>query len=127
MVRRERIFSTLTVAALVASCGPSYAPANAPSAACQEISAADFDTAIKAGATRGEATISQSGVVSMDTGPGLVQCAAFKSAIRPCRRPNDFVIRYRLADGTMTHVRVAAGEEYRLRLAARPTPCEVIL
>jgi len=127
MVEHKRLFSILTGSALLASCGPSYAPPNAPAKACAEISAADFAAAVKAGATQGDATISQSGIVSIDIGPGVVQCASFKSTVTPCRRPNDFVIRYSLADGTKTHVRVAAGEEYRFRLAARPTTCEIIL
>lgn len=52
--------------------------------------------------------INAGGMVSMETGPGVVHCATYQSAMRPCRRPNDFVIRYSVSNGEEIHVRVPA-------------------
>ncbi len=124
-MKRAR-FGLLALAAALGACGPSYAPPNAPAIACPQISAADYDAAVAAGAARASATINQSGMVSMETGPGSVHCATFRSSMRPCRRPVDFVIRYTLASGDALHVRVPAGEQYRFRVQAQPTPCEIV-
>jgi hypothetical protein len=113
--------------AALSACGPQFAPGNAPAAPCEEISAAEFEAAIDAGAARATAKISEGGVVSMETGPGRVHCATYDSSIKPCRRPNDFVIQYNFASGETMHVRVPANTEYRFRLAARPTTCEIVL
>ncbi|MBM3129487.1 MAG: hypothetical protein FJ009_12775 [Chloroflexi bacterium] len=119
--------TALVVLALALSaCEPAYAPPDAPGIPCPQISAAEYDAAIKAGATRATATISADGIVSMETEPGTVQCATFRSSMRPCRRPNDFVIRYTLANAQIVHVRVPAGEQYRFRVQAQPTPCEIV-
>ncbi|MCX7841206.1 MAG: hypothetical protein N2559_17345 [Anaerolineae bacterium] len=109
------------------ACEPAFAPPDAPALPCPQISAAEFDAALKAGATGAIATINADGTVAMETGPGSVQCATYRSPLRPCRRPNDFVIRYTFADGRVVHVRVPAGTEYRFRLQAQPTPCEIVV
>jgi hypothetical protein len=124
-MRRAR-FAMLLLAAALGACGPSYAPPNAPAIACPQISAAGYDAAIAAGAARASATINPNGMVSMETGPGSVHCATYRSSMRPCRRPVDFVIRYTLASGDVLHVRVPAGEQYRFRVQAQPTPCEIV-
>ena len=111
--------------ALVA-CGPNYAPPNAPARACPQISVAEYDAAIAGGAASATATISASGMISMQAGPGIVHCATYQSSMRPCRRPNDFVIRYSLADGEQIFVRVPAQKQYRFRVQAQPTPCEIV-
>jgi len=122
-----RAFPWVAAAFAVAGCGPTYAPPNAPARACPSISAAEFDAAIRAGAARATASVSENGIVSMDTGPGVVQCATFGgTAMRPCRRPNDFVIRYSLASGETVYVRIPSGAEYRFRVQAQPTPCEIV-
>lgn len=122
-----RALHPATLAALaLAGCGPAYAPPNAPATACPQITAAEFDAAVAAGAARASATIGTNGAVSMRTGPGVVHCATFKSSMKPCRRPNDLVIRYTLADGQVVHVRAPAGRDYRFRVAARPTTCEIL-
>ena len=91
------------------------------------ISAAEFDAAIAAGAARASARIAANGTVSMETGPGAKQCATFRnSTIRPCRRPNDFVIRYEPPDSEAFHVLVPAGEEYRFRIQNLPNTCEIL-
>lgn len=111
---------------MLAGCGPSFAPANAPSRPCPEISQTEFDAALAAGAARGDARIRQSGVVDLRFGPGVVHCASFNSGIRPCRRPNDLVIRYEIEGDQTRHVRVPANSEYRFRVGSRPTTCEIV-
>jgi len=117
----------LVGACLLGACGPSYAPLNAPARPCTQISADEFATALAGGAARADARIDSSGVVTMDTGPGVVHCATFRnSTIRPCRRPNDFVIRYDLGESGVMHVLVRKNEQYRFRVQARPTTCEIV-
>jgi hypothetical protein len=111
---------------LLTSCGPSFAPLNTPGRPCTEIGVAEFEAALAAGAARADARIAANGTVTINTGPGVVHCATFRSSARPCRRPNDFVIRYVLPDGAVTHVLVRANEQYRFRVMARPTNCEVV-
>lgn len=111
---------------LLSSCGPSFAPLNTPGRPCPEIDAAAFEAALAAGAARADARIAANGSVTMDTGPGVVHCATFQSSARPCRRPNDFVLRYELPDGAVTHVLVRAQQQYRFRVMARPTTCEIV-
>jgi hypothetical protein len=110
----------------LAACGPSYAPPDAPARACPQISAAEYEAAIAAGAASATATIAEDGVVSIRTGPGVVHCATYASAMRPCRRPNDFVIKYQLSDGEVVYNLVPAGKQYRFRAAAQPTSCEIV-
>jgi hypothetical protein len=113
--------------AALSACGPAWAPPNAPAHACAIISAAEYEAAIAAGATRATARIGADGMVSMETGPGAKQCATFRnSTIRPCRRPNDFAIRYEPADSEAFHVLVPAGEEYRFRIQNLPNTCEIL-
>lgn len=119
-------WSGLALAALLAACGPTYAPPNAPAIPCPQISAQEYDAAIAAGAARATASISANGMVAMETGPGSVHCATYQSSMRPCRRPVDFVIRYTLASGEVVHVRVPAGDQYRFRVQAQPTTCEIV-
>jgi hypothetical protein len=111
---------------MLSACGPSYAPPNAPAIACPQINAAEYDAAIKAGAAYAKATIGEGGMISMDTRPGVVHCATYRSSMRPCRRPNDFVISYASGNGGVTYVRVPAGEQYRFRVNAKPTSCEIV-
>lgn len=112
--------------ALPAGCGPSYAPASAIGRPCPEISQAQFDAALAAGAARGDARIRSSGMVDIRFGPGTVHCASYNSSMKPCRRPNDLVIRYEI-DGDQTRfVQVPAGSQYRFKVANRPTTCEIV-
>lgn len=120
--RRAAAFAS----ALLSACGPSFAPHNAPGVACPIISGAEFDDAMRAGATAATATVDANGVVSLDVGPGAVRCATYRTAMKPCVRPNDFVIRYTLSDGEQVFVRVPAGSQYRFRIGATPTPCEIV-
>jgi hypothetical protein len=46
--------------------------------------------------------------------------------MRPCRRPNDFVIKRQLSDGEVVYNLVPAGKQHRFRAAAQPTPCEIV-
>lgn len=115
-------------ATLLASsgCGPAYAPPNAPTRACPAITAEDYDKHKAAGAAYATAKVHENGTVSMTTGPGIVHCATFRSAMKPCRRPNDFVIRYDLADGSQAFVMVPKGETYRFNVHRGPVHCEIL-
>jgi hypothetical protein len=110
----------------VSACGPKFSPPNAPSTACPNISKTQFDDAVKAGATRARASVSQSGIVSMTTFAGLVQCSSFKGSKQICRRPNDFVVQYTLPNKQVRFVLVPKNREYRLNLNRKPIPCEVL-
>ncbi|MGE3250595.1 MAG: hypothetical protein AB7J28_13270 [Hyphomonadaceae bacterium] len=121
----HKTIAILALAAL-AACGPSYAPPNAPSRACPTITAAEYQSALDAGAARGRARVHASGMVELNNGPGVVHCATYSSGMRPCRRPNDYVIEYTLADGSVTHVRVPANAQYRFNVHRTPTHCEIV-
>lgn len=110
----------------LAGCGPSYAPPDAPARACPEITQAEFEAALADGAARGDARIHPSGMVDLGFGPGVVHCATFNAPMRPCRRPNDLVIRYQVEDGPDRYVRAEAGSQYRFNVNARPTTCEIV-
>ncbi len=116
----------LPVLIALAACGPSWAPPNAPAHACETIDEAAFNQALESGAARGDAEIHANGMVSLNNGPGARQCATYTSAMKPCRRPNDYVIRYMTAEGQTLFVRVPAGEEYRFNVRARPHTCEIL-
>lgn len=122
---RRAAVAGLAMSAL-AACGPSYAPANAPSRPCPRITETEFAAALDAGAARGDARIRESGMVDLTFGPGRVHCATFTTAMRPCRRPNDLVIRYVVDGGETVHVRVPAGSQYRFSAQARPTTCQIV-
>ena len=85
----------MVLSALLAlcACGPSWAPPNAPAHPCPAITEAEFNQALEAGATRGDAEIYTSGMVTLTNGPGVEHCATYNSTMKPCRRPNDYVIR----------------------------------
>ena len=53
-------------------------------------------------------------MVDITTGPGVSHCATYNAPMRPCRRPNDYVIDYTTVEGEHIYVRVPANEEYRL-------------
>jgi hypothetical protein len=129
MVVRKKLFSALlcgSILAALSACEPYYAPADAPAHPCPIISSAEFDAAIAAGASQATAHVGASGIVSMETGPGIKQCARFRGgAMKPCRRPNDFVIHYTVENGASFHVRVPAGEEYRFNIRRAPNTCEI--
>lgn len=113
--------------ALLASCGPSWVPANAPTRPCDIIDEATFNAAREAGATVGRARIHGSGAVSLDNGPGVRHCSTFTTAMKVCRRPNDYVIEYTQIDGAKFYVRVPANTEYRFNVRAAPNTCQIVL
>ncbi|WP_395646181.1 hypothetical protein [Terricaulis sp.] len=115
------------LAALLAGCGPSFAPANAPARACPIVSASEADAAIAAGAARGTVRIARNGTTSMDVAAGVVHCATYGgTSVRPCRRPVDFVITYEPEGGATFHVRVPANAQYRFKVANAPNTCEIV-
>ncbi len=113
--------------ALLASCGPSWAPANAPTRPCDIIDEAAFNAAREAGAAVGRARIHESGAISLDNGSGVRHCSTFTTAMKVCRRPNDYVIEYTQIDGAKVYARVPANTEYRFNVRAAPNTCEIVL
>jgi len=111
---------------VMVGCGPSYAPVNAPSRPCPEITESAFEAALTAGAARGDAVIHSSGMVDLTFGPGVVHCATYRSSMRPCRRPNDLVIRYDIAGDQTRFVQVPANAQYRFHVGGRPTTCQIV-
>ncbi len=116
----------LGLASSLMACGPSYAPVSAVGRPCPEITQADFDAALANGAARGDARIRSSGMVDIRFGPGVVHCATYNSSMKPCRRPNDLVIRYEIDGDQTRYVRVPANSQYRFKVANRPTTCEIV-
>ncbi|MBX9745362.1 MAG: hypothetical protein K2X34_00575 [Hyphomonadaceae bacterium] len=112
--------------AALGACGPAWAPANAPTIPCATITQAEFEAALDAGAARGTARIHESGMADITNGPGVQHCATFNGAMRPCRRPNEYVIDYTTVEGEHIYVRVPANAEYRLNVRSRPHTCELI-
>jgi len=120
---RATMCLAMTVA--LSGCGGFSGP-HAKGEPCPELSEARFGELVEAGATRADATVHANGMIDMATGPGVVQCASGPKP-RACRRPNDLVIRYTWPDGSRQHVQVPAGSQYRFRIGARPTSCEIVL
>jgi len=118
--------AALATLPFLTACGPAWSPASAPAHACETITQAAFDEAVANGAARGEARIYESGMVDLRTGPGVVHCATFNGGMKPCRRPNDYVIAYSTVDGETLHVRVPANAEYRFKVTNRPHTCEIL-
>lgn len=112
--------------AMLSGCGPSWAPANAPTTPCEIVDEAAASAAREAGAAFGRARIHESGMVSLNNGPGIEHCATFSSAMRPCRRPNDYVIEYTPVEGDKFFVLVPANTEYRFNVHAAPNTCQVV-
>lgn len=118
----------LTLPLALLGCGPAWAPADAPSRPCERIDRAGFEAAVSAGATRATADIGDGGVFSVTTGPGVVHCATAQgSTLKPCRRPNDFVIEVRQANQEPQFVRVPKNTEYRFRAGRGADICEIVL
>jgi hypothetical protein len=113
--------------AVLAGCGPQWAPLNAPTRPCDVIDVAAFNAALDNGAARGRAEVRADGSVWLDNGPGVRHCATFTSALKPCRRPNDYVIEYNDVTGAKFYVRVPANTEYRFNVRAVPNTCEIVL
>lgn len=109
----------------LAGCGPAWAPIDAPTTPCALIDEATYQAARAAGAAHARASIHRDGSVSIVNGPGVVQCATFSSAMRPCRRPVDFVIEYRQPGGEIFYVHVPARAEYRFNVHAAPNTCQI--
>lgn len=118
--------AALVTLPLLTACGPAWSPLDAPARPCETITQAAFDEAVADGAARGTARIYESGMVDLRTGPGIVHCATFNSSIKPCRRPNDYVIAYTTVEGQTLHVRVPANAEYRFKVGNRPHTCEIL-
>lgn len=122
-----RVASMAAGLVLLAACGPAWAPPNAPTRPCDTIDLDEFNAAREAGAAVGRARIHENGSVSLNNGPGVSHCATYSSTMRPCRRPNDYVVEYTQADGEAFHVRVPANTEYRFNVRAVPNTCQVVL
>lgn len=124
--KKMRKFVIVSVLAL-ASCGPAYAPPDAPVRACPAITADEYQAAKEAGAAYATAKVRADGAVFLTTGPGVTHCATYKTGtMKPCRRPVDFVICYELADGSLAYVMVPKGETYRFNIHRGPIHCEIL-
>lgn len=122
-----RFASMACALALLAACGPQWARPDAPTRPCDVIDEAAFNEAREAGAAVGRARIYENGTVSLGNGPGITHCATYTSTMRPCRRPNDYVIEYTQVDGEKLYVRVPANTEYRFDVRAVPNTCQIML
>ncbi len=127
MVKTISRGSCLVACLVLSACNPSFAPANAPTAACKTISKAQFDDAKDAGAAIGRGKIRASGVSSLNIGPGSSHCSKVPSGKKTCIRPNDFAIEYKLANDQLVYVLIPKQTQYRFNISARPTPCQVIV
>lgn len=116
----------LAAALFVSACGPSWAPPNAPTTPCAIIGEAAYRAAREAGAAHGRAVIREGGMVTLDNGPGVVHCATYASAMKPCRRPNDYVIEYQPPDAATFYVLVPANAEYRFNVQSLPNTCQIV-
>lgn len=124
-MRKHVAVGVLTLA--LSACGPAWAPPNAPTTPCEVIGEAEYRQAIAAGATSGAAQVQEDGSVSLQNGPGTRHCSTFTTAMRTCRRPNDYVIEYTQTDGGKFYVFVPANTEYRFNVRALPNHCQVVL
>lgn len=122
----RRLAVSLAVLAALASCGPSWAPSNAPTDPCPTIDEAAYNAAREAGAAHGTAEIRADGSVWLNNGPGVRHCSTYSAALKVCRRPNDYVIAYTQVDGSKFYVRVPAESEYRFDVHAVPNTCEIV-
>lgn len=123
----RRLWGGLGLALVVlGACGPAWAPPNAPTTPCEIVDAAAYNAAREAGAAHGRAQIREDGSVWLHNGAGVKHCATFTSAMRPCRRPNDYVIEYTQPDGAQFYVLVPANAEYRFNVRALPNTCEIV-
>lgn len=111
----------------LAACGPAWAPPSAPSTPCEIVDEATATAAREAGAAFGRARIYENGVVDIRTGPGVQHCATYRSSMKPCRRPNDYVIEYTQTNGEIFFVRVPANTAYRFNVHAAPNTCQIVL
>ena len=101
---------------------------NQPTQPCAEITAAEFESALSAGETRGEIEISANGVVSAQIGGSLKTCRKDKTAINRevCRRGRDLVVRYNTAERGIFYVRVPAGRWHRFETRNSPGACRLL-
>jgi hypothetical protein len=125
-MQQTRIAFGIAASMGLMACSPSFAPPNAPTAACQAITQNQFDSAIDAGAAIGRGKISANGATSLVIGAGTSHCTKVPAGKRTCIRPNDFAIEYKLSDDRLIYVLIPKQTQYRFNVTARPTPCEVI-
>lgn len=123
MLRKSGVILML---ATLAACGPAWAPPNAPTTPCETISEARYTQLREEGAAHGRARVYENGTVMLSNGPGITHCATFTSAMRPCRRPNEYVIEYTPPDGAKFYVHVPANAEYRFSANALPNTCQIV-
>jgi hypothetical protein len=126
-MKSARRVSGLVTSLCLAACNPSFAPADAPTAACKGISKAQFDAAKEGGATIGRGKIYASGIYTLNTGPGVLHCSKVPQSQQTCIRPNDFAIEFKLNDGRLVYLLIPKQTQYRFRVNATPTPCRVVV
>jgi len=101
---------------------------NQPTQPCAEITAAEFESALAAGETRGEIEVSANGVVSSRIDGSLKTCRKDKTALtrEVCRRGRDLVVRYNTAERGIFYVRVPAGRWHRFESRNPPGACRLL-
>lgn len=115
---RKRRFAWLGWLVALGGCGWTV-QVNAPSIPCPEISAAQFEAALRAGAVRGEVQVRRQGSLqSLQTVIGanaMRTCrpASSRGASQACRLSNDLVVRYDTDDRGILFVKVPAGRWHR--------------
>ena len=127
-VRKLQLISLgIAAGTCLSACGPSFAPPDAPTAACPTITKSQFDNAKDAGAVIGRGKVSANGVTTLDIGPGTVRCNNMPTAKKTCIRPRDFAIEYKLSDDRLIYLLIPSQTQYRFNVHARPTPCQVVV
>jgi hypothetical protein len=127
LIKSVRAAIGLVTSLGTAACSPSFAPANAPTAACKSISKAQFDAAKDNGAAIGRGRIHASGISTLNTGPGVLHCSKVPQSQKTCIRPNDFAIEYKLPNDRLAYVLIPKRTQYRFTVSAKPTPCRIIV
>ena len=117
--------ATVALSALSA-CGPSFAPADAPTRACERIDRAAFDAAIAGGAVHAVANLGEISSIGKPT--GVVHCATYSgSTLKPCRRPDDFVLEARMDGQEPFYVKIPKNTDYRFHANLGADFCKIIL
>lgn len=124
---RSRWSGFALILSMLGACGPAWSPPSAPTRPCDIVGEADANAAREAGATFGRAQVRDDGSVWLSTGPGVEHCSTYTSAMKTCRRPNEYVIEYTQPNGEKFFVLIPRDTEYRFNVHAAPNTCQIVL
>ena len=101
---------------------------NQPSTPCPEISEAEFESALRAGSTRGDIERSPSGVLSSTFGGSMKTCRSAQGAIggQVCRRSRDLLVKYKTPERGVYYVKVPADAWHRFEARNSSGECRVL-